>query len=69
MDIKNKIFKICNKFGYNLTKRTFMPPRNSMRDSYLHIKTFGFYPKVVIDVGVASGTYELYDAFPNSFLC
>ena len=30
------------------------------------LKALGFEPATVIDVGVANGTHELYEAFPNS---
>lgn len=31
-----------------------------------HFKSLGFAPRTVIDVGAASGTFELYDAFPRA---
>jgi FkbM family methyltransferase len=31
-----------------------------------HLVHSGFEPSVVLDVGVADGTYELYDAFPDA---
>src|SRR3954449_6529991 len=31
-----------------------------------HVKRLGFAPATVIDVGVAYGTPELYDAFPDA---
>ncbi len=65
--LKTKIIKYINKLGYNISKYSSVTPRNSMRESYLHLKHLGFNPKVVIDVGVADGTFELYEAFPESF--
>lgn len=65
--LKTKIIKAINKLGYSISKYSSATPRNSMRESYLHIKRLGFNPKVVIDVGVADGTFELYEAFPESF--
>ncbi|NQT26261.1 FkbM family methyltransferase [candidate division KSB1 bacterium] len=38
-----------------------------MAESYSLIRTIGFQPKTVIDVGVASGTMELYKAFPDAY--
>lgn len=32
-----------------------------------HIKSLGFNPKTVIDVGVATGTPPLYEAFPDAY--
>jgi len=37
-----------------------------MAESLGHIGDLGFRPQTVIDVGVASGTFELYDAFPDA---
>jgi len=34
---------------------------------YQHLKTIGFQPATVIDVGVAWGTPPLYEAFPDAF--
>jgi FkbM family methyltransferase len=40
--------------------------RSSKRGSLYTIRNLGFYPKVVIDVGAQVGTFELYEAFPQS---
>jgi len=32
-----------------------------------HLKLLGFEPKTIIDVGVANGTPELYEAFPKAY--
>lgn len=40
--------------------------RGSMRGGLLHIKQLGFEPRTVIDVGAALGTFEIYEAFPES---
>jgi FkbM family methyltransferase len=44
------------------------PYRRSMCDVALHFRDLGFQPKTIIDVGVASGTYELYDVWPDAKL-
>lgn len=31
-----------------------------------HIRDAGFFPEVIVDVGVLHGTYELYESFPES---
>jgi len=33
-----------------------------------HFRTLGFSPSTIFDVGVASGTFELYDVWPNAKL-
>ncbi len=66
MKIKRAIRRFINRFGYDL-----MPINTGIRttigESYALIRGLGFQPKTIIDVGVASGTPELYSAFPNSY--
>jgi FkbM family methyltransferase len=45
--------------------RAAQPTRN-FRDGLEHLKSLGFYPETVIDVGVLSGTPALYRVFPKS---
>lgn len=40
--------------------------RTTTGECYAHLNRVGFRPKVVFDVGVASGTFELYENFPES---
>jgi FkbM family methyltransferase len=52
---KNKITKIMHKKHQNLS------------DFLNYIKTHHkFYPEAIIDVGVARGTFEIYETFPKS---
>ena len=37
--------------------------RHSKLLSLLNVRKLGFYPKVIIDVGALTGTYELYESF------
>lgn len=41
--------------------------RRTIGESYALIRGLGFQPNTIIDVGVASGTPELYRMFPNSY--
>jgi FkbM family methyltransferase len=41
-------------------------PTRDFREGLEHLKTFGFYPETVIDIGVLSGTPVLYQVFPDS---
>lgn len=41
-------------------------PRETKRGSLINLRNIGFYPRVVIDVGAQLGTFELYEAFPQS---
>jgi FkbM family methyltransferase len=40
--------------------------RRTAEELFEHVRRFGFRPKTVIDVGVAYGTPELYEAFPEA---
>jgi FkbM family methyltransferase len=40
--------------------------RTTLIEVLTHIGGLGFRPKTVIDVGVATGTYELYKTFPSA---
>lgn len=42
--------------------------RLSYRRGLEHAKRLGLEPRTVIDVGVASGTWPLYEAFPNAHI-
>lgn len=65
MNIKNTIRKFINTFGYDIRpiKQNSRKIRTTIGESYALIRGLGFQPKIVIDVGVASGTPELYRAF------
>ncbi len=41
-------------------------PRNTKRGSLYTIRSLGFYPRTVIDVGAQTGTHEFYECFPLS---
>jgi len=44
----------------------FLSGRASLAGVLDHVKTLGFQPQTVIDVGVAYGTFELYEKFPDA---
>lgn len=52
------------RFGFRIV-RTSRATRD-YKEGLEHLKTFGFYPDVVIDAGVLTGTPDLYSAFPRS---
>lgn len=63
--MKSTLRKLKNK----LFRRNSPPTtRTKIAESYQLISQLGFFPKTIIDVGVASGTEELYSAFPNAEL-
>lgn len=51
-------FNVKIKKGSSVTR--------SWPEALQHIKLAGFYPEVIVDVGVLYGTYELYESFPDS---
>ena len=65
MNIIKGIRKLLNRFGYDI--RHIGQVRRTIGESYFQIRSMGFQPKTVVDVGVASGTFELYEAFPESY--
>lgn len=58
------IQKIFRKFGIEISR--YKGVRSSMSQALSHLKSFGYNPRTVLDIGVAYGTPELYEAFPNS---
>lgn len=66
-DHKNKLFKGDHKMKNQSIEKIMQKRRNNLNDFLGYIKTeHKFYPEVIIDVGVAHGTYELYENFPKS---
>jgi len=63
--------EIVKKIAYRTFKTfRFDIPRPRVRTSLAgvldHVKSLGFQPQTVIDVGVAYGTFELYERFPDA---
>lgn len=48
--------------------RTGRGPRRTLTEVLDHLRNVGCAPRTVVDVGVAAGTPELYDAFPAAEL-
>src|SRR5258708_6407888 len=44
----------------------WQPVRHSLGGALEHVRNLGFSPATAIDVGVATGTFEIYEAFPNA---
>lgn len=71
--LRQLIKKTFNTMGYTVVRinkrngpslRT--PLRNTMQEALEHIKSLGYYPSLVIDVGTASGTYDLLNVYPKT---
>lgn len=64
--LKSPIKKIFELFGYDIRKQNLFAKRRDLSDFLKHIKRLGFEPQTIIDVGVAIGTFPLYENFPDS---
>lgn len=60
-----KVFNLCGLEIHRAEKHG-EDRRNTLIEVLAHVSRLGFRPKTVIDVGVATGTYELYETFPNA---
>jgi FkbM family methyltransferase len=63
--------RLFNIFGLEIRKKQLATspeqiPRASMRGALHQLSTLGFRPRTVIDVGVATKTEELYQAFKDA---
>ena len=47
--------------------RATRPQRKDLRQFCAHLRTTGFHPGIVVDVGVADGTFEIYTVFPEAY--
>jgi FkbM family methyltransferase len=76
--LQKTIKTIFNAFGFSIIRIStpndykkpcrgrLAPLRFTMGDSLRHLSYLGFQPNVIIDVGVADGTWPLMNAFPSS---
>lgn len=62
-EVLKKIFNIC---GFEIHRKG--AKRTTLNDVLTHVSRLGFRPQTVIDVGVAYGTFDLYEKFPDASL-
>jgi FkbM family methyltransferase len=67
MAIAQVLKGVANRFGYDIRRLRAGPIRTTVAQTYEHLKSLGFQPATVIDVGVAYGTSDLWAAFPDAF--
>ena len=69
MSIRRAVRRLINKAGYDIQRLSPQSPtsRTTLGQVCSQIRSVGFQPKTVIDVGVASGTGELYRVFPDTY--
>ncbi|MCW3090866.1 MAG: methyltransferase, FkbM family [Ferruginibacter sp.] len=77
--VKKILKKIFHLFGLEIRRKKqpsfvlkqydslFSPNRTCINESYTQLKAKGFYPHLVVDVGVADGTPELTNAFGDAY--
>ncbi len=67
LDVRRRVKELAKSllsmFGYEIHQSGFAP---SWSYSFNQLRTRGFHPKTVIDIGVAEGTPDLYCAFPHA---
>lgn len=70
MDLKKLARRAVHRLGYDVRRlrRGTTTTRTSIAESYDLIRSLGFRPGTIIDVGVADGTYALYSAFPDAYV-
>lgn len=67
---KSGIKRIFNSIGYDIVRknqRSIYDLRHTIDAGLEHIKSVGYYPELVIDVGAADGTPPLQKSFQNAF--
>lgn len=63
--LKYRIKQVLLAVGYR--SRMGGKPREGLAEFLAYLRDHGFTPGTVVDVGVADGTFELYEIFPHSF--
>jgi FkbM family methyltransferase len=65
---RRAIKRVFSAIGLDVRRATTGAPRMTMAGFLEHCKRVGFRPGTIFDVGVATGTCEIYDAFPAAAL-
>jgi len=64
--MRSLVKRLLKKFLFMVGGFHLSRIRSDMEDVLAHMKEQGFKPHSIIDVGVANGTKDLYEAFPES---
>lgn len=64
--LKKIIKKIFDISGFEIHRRETETRRTTLAEVLDHVLKLGFNPQTVIDVGVAYGTFDLYEKFPKA---
>lgn len=69
MSLKDTVRTLAHRLGYDIRSLAQTSAlRQSVAESYALARRLGFVPATVIDVGAATGTAEIYAAFPGAYL-
>lgn len=66
MSVFPKLFRAHSRGNAEPGSKARRPHKGSFNQLFAHVKSIGFEPKTVIDVGIAEGTEGLYTSFPNA---
>ena len=61
--LKNLAYKMLKPLGFDVPRKGIRTSMYGVLDQFIKL---GFQPETVIDVGVAYGTFELYEKFPET---
>lgn len=67
---KKAIDRFAGPLGFELhriDRKSRLESRATLRGCLEHVRSSGFVPETVIDVGAAYGTHELYEVFPEAY--
>lgn len=56
----------ARRFGFDIVRYRELGRRRTLGEAFQQLSRVGMRPPTVIDVGVAAGTPQLYDAFPEA---
>ena len=66
---KNVLKSLFSSAGYEIRNKRYkdiFTIRQTMTEAFDHLKSIGFDPGLIIDIGAADGTPPLQDSFPDS---
>jgi FkbM family methyltransferase len=64
ISVKRVVKNLLGAFGYEIRRKG--ATRTNLADVLSYLAQLGLRPRTVIDVGAASGTFELYETFPDA---
>jgi FkbM family methyltransferase len=62
--LKYRLKKVLGALG--IRPNGARPARSSLEQFCRHLRSLGFMPQAVVDIGVADGTFDIYTIFPDA---